>query len=88
MVSPKSSHGEKVRPVKNQSAPCAKLLSKEIDSSLPGIGIRPAPHGKRQRSTGFNRSRSWLFYSAFAEAFLAFRRIDFAARLRWVLDLL
>jgi hypothetical protein len=29
-----------------------------------------------------------LLYSAFAEAFLAFRRIDFAARLRWLLDLL
>jgi hypothetical protein len=43
----------------------------------------------RHRSTGlFDRSRSWLLYSAFAEAFLAFRRIDFAARLRWLLDLL
>jgi hypothetical protein len=45
--------------------------------------------GKRQRSTGlFDRSRSWLLYSAFAEAFLAFRRIDFAARLRRLRDLL
>jgi hypothetical protein len=45
--------------------------------------------GKRQKFTGlFNRSRSWLFYSAFTEAFLAFRRIDFVARLRWLLDLL
>ncbi len=34
IVNPKSSHGEKVRPVRNQSAPCAKLLSKEIDSKL------------------------------------------------------
>jgi hypothetical protein len=50
---------------------------------------RPAPRWKTQKSTGlFNRSRSWLPYSAFAEAFLAFRRIDFVARLRWLLDLL
>jgi hypothetical protein len=41
------------------------------------------------RSTGlFDRRRSWLPYSAFAEAFLTFRRIDFAARLRWLFDLL
>jgi hypothetical protein len=45
--------------------------------------------GKRQRSTGlFNRSRSMLLYSAFAEAFLAFRRIDSVARLRRLLHLL
>jgi hypothetical protein len=45
--------------------------------------------GKRQRSTGlFNRSRSRRLYSAFAEAFLAFRRIDFVARLRRLLHLL
>jgi hypothetical protein len=36
----------------------------------------------------FDRSRSGLLYSAFAEASLAFRRIDFAARLRWLFDLL
>jgi len=49
----------------------------------------PAPRRKASRSTGlFDRSRSWLPYSAFAKAFLAFRRIDFAARLRWLLDLL
>jgi hypothetical protein len=30
----------------------------------------------------------WSLYSAFAETFRAFRRIDFAARLRWLLDLL
>jgi hypothetical protein len=34
------------------------------------------------------RSRSRLLYSAFAETILTFRRIDFAARLRWLLDLL
>jgi hypothetical protein len=28
-----------------------------------------------------------LVYSAFAETFLAFGRIDFATRLRWLLDL-
>jgi hypothetical protein len=44
---------------------------------------------KRQRLIGpFDRSRSWFLYSAFAEAFLAFRRIDFPARLRWLIDLL
>ena len=32
IVSSKSSDGEKVRPLRNQSAPCAKLLSNEIDS--------------------------------------------------------
>jgi hypothetical protein len=36
----------------------------------------------------FDRSRSGLLYSAFAEAFFAFRRKDFAARLRWLFDLL
>jgi hypothetical protein len=45
--------------------------------------------GKRQRPTGlFDRSRSWFLYSAFPKAFLAFRRIDSAARLRWLIDLL
>ncbi len=45
--------------------------------------------GKRQRPTGlFDRSRSWFLYSAFAEAFLAFRRITFAARLHWLIDFL
>jgi hypothetical protein len=29
----------------------------------------------------------WLLYSAFAETFRAFGRIDFAARLRWLRDL-
>jgi hypothetical protein len=65
-----------------------------------GVGVMRALHrhkpkrdrrraGKRQKSTGlFNRSRSWLLYSAFAETFLAFRRIDFVPRLRWLLDLL
>jgi hypothetical protein len=42
---------------------------------------------ERQKSTGlFNRSRSWLLYSAFAEAFLAQDR--FWGRLRRLLHLL
>ncbi len=51
---------------------------------------RPAPRWKAPKVCRFiqNRSRSWLLYSAFAEAFLAFRRIDFVARLRWLFDLL
>jgi len=35
-----------------------------------------------------NSGYGWLLYSAFAETFRAFRRIDFAAWLRWLLDLL
>jgi hypothetical protein len=45
--------------------------------------------GKRQSPTGlFDRSRSWFLYPAFPKAFLAFRRIDSAARFRWLIDLL
>src|SRR5438034_1254186 len=41
------------------------------------------------RVTGlFNRSRNRFPYSAFAKAFLAFRRIDFVARLRRLRHLL
>jgi len=40
-------------------------------------------------ASGRSNSRcGWLLYSAFAETFRAFRGVDFAARLRWLLDLL
>jgi hypothetical protein len=35
-----------------------------------------------------NSGRGGFLYSAFAETFRAFRRIDFATRLRWLFDLL
>jgi hypothetical protein len=47
--------------------------------------------GKLALMAASDRSNSrcgWPLYSAFAETFRAFRRIDFAARLRWLLDLL
>jgi hypothetical protein len=46
--------------------------------------------GKLERSTGsFDRSRSrLLLYSALAVTFFAFGRVEFAAGLRWLLDLL
>jgi hypothetical protein len=48
---------------------------------------------ERLSGAGVDSERSnsrcgWLLYPAFAETFLAFRRIDFTARLRWLLDLL
>jgi hypothetical protein len=50
---------------------------------------RPAPRRIEPKVYRFiDRLRSWLLYSAFAEAFLAFRRIDLAARLGRLIDLL
>ena len=47
--------------------------------------------GKLALMAASDRSNSlcgWPLYSAFAETFRAFRGIDFAARLRWLRDLL
>ena len=47
--------------------------------------------GKLALMAASDRSNSlcgWPLHSAFAETFRAFRRIDFAARFRWLLDLL
>jgi len=47
--------------------------------------------GKLALTAASDRSNSlcgWPLYSAFAEIFRAFRGIDFATRLRWLLDLL
>ena len=47
--------------------------------------------GKLALMAASDRSNSlcgWPLYSAFAQTLRAFGRIDFAARLRWLLDLL